>query len=78
MGSSYIVINDIKLLRKFKKLNLVQFCPQTGTKIRALYDKKLFTCTYIDEAKPFVYEDETYMEKYFDGCFYPYLIKIIP
>lgn len=72
---SFEIVNDMRLLRKFKRMNLVTFHNQTGTKITGLYSSKKFTCTYIDSAKTFEHEGYCYQEKYFDGCFCPYLVR---
>lgn len=72
----YEVIRDISLLKKMEKQGFVKFHPQTGTKIHGLYDKNLFICTYVDEADPiFQYKNRVYGQKYFDGCFYPYVVE---
>ena len=74
----YEVVRNINLLKKFRDKGWVKFCRQTGMKIHGLYDRKLFTCVYVDEVpKRFTYRGDEYDEKYFDGCFYPYVIRII-
>jgi len=73
------LVQDMRVLKAMERQGLIKFCNQTGCKIEGLYTHKKFTCYYIDEAKEklFEYKGEKYMEKYFDGCFYPYIIKII-
>ena len=72
----YEVVKDISLLKKMEKQGFVKFHYQTGTKIHGLYDDNLFTCVYVDEAKPlFKFNNEIYGQKYFDGCFCPYVVK---
>lgn len=72
----YEVIRDIKLLKQMEKKGFVKFHHQTGTKIHGLYDRNLFTCTYVDEAHPlFEFNGNFYGQKYFDGCFCPYVVK---
>jgi hypothetical protein len=73
MNASYEVIRDMRLINKFIKLGFVKPAPETGSKITGLYGGKPFVCTYIDEANRFEYNGRKYFEKYFDGCFYPYL-----
>lgn len=72
----YEVIKNINRLKLMEKRGLIKFCNQTGTKIKALYSDESFICTYIDEA-PFLFEfeGEMYGQKYFSGCFYPYVVK---
>jgi hypothetical protein len=69
------VVSNISLIKKYAKLGYVTLHHQTGTKITGLYSNEKFTCCYIDSAKSFSDEGFDYKEKYFDGCFCPYLIR---
>lgn len=76
MEENYEIVNDIRLLKKMEKEKLIKLHFQTGTKIKGIYGGKSFTCYYIDEAPSyFEYNNQFYGEKYFDGCFYPYLVR---
>lgn len=70
------VVHDIKLLRTLIKKKLIIPCDQTFAKITGLYDKQSFKCTYIDSVpKRFEYDGYDFKEQYFDGCFYPHLVR---
>ena len=75
--ANYRIVKNMNTLKAFEKRGLVTFCRDTGTKIEGLYSSKKFTCYYIDEAKSFEHKGKKYREKYFSGCFYPYLIEVI-
>lgn len=76
MKTNYEVVKNIRTINMFAKMGLLNPCDQTGTKIKGLYGGKSFTCTYIwDVPKPFEYKGFMYREKYFSGCFYPYLVR---
>jgi len=74
-GRPVEVILDIKHLRVLESRGLVEFAPETGTKITGLYGGKPFTCTYIDSADTFIWGHYKYRTEYFSGCFYPYLVR---
>lgn len=70
------IVKDLRVLKAMRKQG-VKFCDQTGEKIHGLYDKRLFTCYYVDEApSQFIYKGKKYGQKYFDGCFMPYIIEL--
>ena len=71
----WVVVNNISLIKKYAKLGYVTLHPQTGTKITGLCSNEKFTCYYIDSAKSFSDDRFDYKQKYFDGCFCPYLIR---
>lgn len=76
MSDQYQIVKNMALLNAMEKEKLIKFHPQTGTKIHGLYDTKLFTCFYIDEApSKFEFRGRIFGEKYFDGCFMPYLVE---
>ena len=71
------IVKNINTLKAMKKRGFVKFCDQTGEKITGLYDNRKFTCYYIYEAKlSFEYKGKKYGQKYFDGCFYPFIIEL--
>lgn len=73
------IVRHMPTLRVLLKAGLINFCNQTGTKIHGLYDRKLFTCCYIDGATGsslFEYKGVKYAVEYTSGCFYPYVFKI--
>ena len=70
------IVRDIKTLKEMQKLGFVTFCKETGTKIKGLYSNETFICCYIDSAETFEYKGKKYTEKYFSGCFYPYLVEL--
>lgn len=74
--SNYRIVKNARLLKRLERLNLIKFHPQTLTKIRGLYSDERFICYYIDEAPyKFEFEDRIFGQKYFDGCFQPYLVE---
>ena len=75
---NFKVVKNANLLRSMEKQGLIMFHPQTLTKITGLYSSKKFTCYYIDEAPyRFVYKGRTYGQKFFSGCFCPYLVEYL-
>ena len=75
--TNYRVVKNMNTLKAFEKRGLVIFCSDTGTKITGLYGGNSFTCYYIDSACNFEHKGKKYREKYFSGCFYPYLVEVI-
>ena len=76
MSNQYVIVTNSNLLKKLKRLGIIKFHPQTLTKITNLYSNKKFICYYIDEAPyEFEFEDRIFGQKYFDGCFQPYLVE---
>lgn len=69
------IVSEVPLLKSLSKQGYLKLHPQTGKKITGLYSNEKFTCYYIDEAKTFTFNGYKYQEKYFDGCFCPYLIR---
>lgn len=69
------VVTSIPLLKKYAKQGLLVLHHQTGNKITGLYSNEKFTCCYIESSKSFEDDGYKYQEKYFDGCFQPYLIR---
>ena len=71
------IVKNLNTLKAMAKRGLVEFCDQTGFKIRGLYSRDTFTCYYVWEGKDrFEYKGQSYGIKYFDGCFYPYVVKL--
>ena len=71
------VVKNLNTLKAMAKMGFVEFCDQTGEKIKGLYSSKTFTCYYVDDANmSFQYKGKTYERKFFDGCFYPYVVEI--
>lgn len=72
-------VQNIALLKGMQKANLIKFDNQTGTKITGLYDRRKFTCYYIDEAvgsSVFEYKGGIYEVAYISGCFNPYVFHL--
>jgi len=75
---NYKIVKNLNTLKAMQKMGFVKFCDQTGEKIHGLYDRKLFTCYYVYEAEQnFTYKGKKYGQKYFSGCFMPYVIEYI-
>jgi hypothetical protein len=71
------IVKNINTLKDMERHGFIKFHPQTGTKITGLYSNDKFTCYYVDEGKStFEYKNSTYITKYVDGCFYPFIFKI--
>jgi hypothetical protein len=71
------IVKDMRTLKAMQKRGFVTFCNQTGSKIHGLYSSNMFVCYYVDSAKShFVYNGKTYTEKYFDGCFFPFVVEV--
>jgi hypothetical protein len=69
------IVRNLNTLKAMQKHG-VKWHKQTGTKIAGLNSSKKFTCYYVDEAPSvFKYKNEWYGQKYFDGCFMPYVVK---
>lgn len=78
MQKDYKVVKNLNTLKAMQKRGLVKFCSETGEKIHGLYDHHLFICYYIDEAPiNFVYNGKNYGQKYFSGCFFPYVVEYL-
>ena len=74
----YNVVKNLSLLKDMQKQGFVKFHTQTGTMITGLYSDEKFQCFYVDEVDPiFIYNNKVYGQKYFDGCFCPYVIEYI-
>jgi len=70
------VVKNMNTLKAMQKMGLIEFCEQTGEKIHGLYDSHMFTCYYINEAPfTFEYKNKTFGQKYFSGCFMPYVVE---
>ncbi len=70
----YTVVQDKRLLNSMEKAGLITLHPQTGKTV--YWNNQPIKAWYIDEA-PYKFEfgGNTYGQKYFDGCFCPYLVK---
>jgi hypothetical protein len=83
MEKEFEVVKNMNTLKAMKDLEFIKFHEQTGTKITGLYSDEEFTCYYIDEEgknaplRRFKYNENDYEIKYIDGCFCPYVFKII-
>jgi len=76
-------VRNLNTLKAMQKLNLIEFCEQTGKQITGLYDSKKFTCYYIDgegkasKGRQFTYKNKQYEVRFVSGCFNPYVFEII-
>jgi hypothetical protein len=78
MKNEYRVVKNIPLLREMEKAGFVKLHHQTGKRVGLLYSSKTTVATYVYEAKNhFVFLGKTYEEKYFDGCFMPFVVEIL-
>lgn len=72
----YEIVKDPTLLRAMRRAGIVKFTEHTLKKIKALYSSDTHQCFYIDEAPTiFDWQGKTYGQKFFSGCFYPYLVE---
>jgi hypothetical protein len=70
------IVKNVNTLKAMQKQGVI-LCDQTGTKITGLYSPKTFKCYYVDSAPfKFEYRGRFYGQKYFDGCFYPYVVEL--
>ena len=68
-------VKDIRALRKLALLGVVKLHDHTGEIVRHVWGM-LVRAYYIDEAETFEVEGVgVFRQKYFSGCFFPYLIK---
>jgi len=75
---NYRIVNSIPLLREMEKQGFVKLHHQTGKRVGLLYSSKTTVATYVYEAKNnFHFLGKHYQEKYFPGCFMPYVIEIL-
>lgn len=78
MNDSYKIVTNIPLLREMEKAGFVKLHRETGKRVGLLYSPKTTVATYVYEAKDnFYFLGKHYQEKYFDGCFMPYVIEIL-
>lgn len=70
-------VRNMNTLKAMAKAGFIELHKQTGTKIKGLYSPNSFTCYYVYEGHfNFWYKGEAYGVRYFDGCFYPYVVKL--
>lgn len=75
---NYRVVTNIPLLREMEKAGFVKLHHQTGKRVGLLYSSKTTVASYVYEAKnDFHFLGKHYQEKYFDGCFMPFVIEIL-
>lgn len=75
------VVRNIRTLKAMEKKGFIKLLPETGTKIKTL-SGSIITCCYVHdyadgEFGEFVYNKQKYRLKYFDGCFYPFVVAIV-
>jgi hypothetical protein len=69
-------VEDIRTLRKLALLGVVKLHEHTGEVVRHVWGM-LVRAFYIDDADTFEVEGVgIFCQKYFSGCFFPYLIKV--
>ncbi len=69
------MVNDIRTLRKLSRLGVVKLHEHTGEIVRHVIGM-LVRAFYIDDADTFEVEGVgVFRQKYYDGCFFPYLVK---
>lgn len=74
----YKIVTCIPLLREMEKGGFVKLHHQTGKRVGLLYSSKTTVASYVYEAKnDFYFLGKHYQEKYFDGCFMPFVVEII-
>lgn len=72
-------VRNMNTLKAMAKRGLIKLDTMTGSKITRLYSDRKFTCYYIwDGPRSFEYKGEKYVTKYVDGCFKPYVFKVLP
>lgn len=75
---NYRVVTNIPLLREMEKAGFVKLHHQTGKRVGLLYSSKTTVASYVYEAKnDFHFLGRHFKEKYFDGCFMPFVIEIL-
>lgn len=75
---NYKIVNSIPLLREMEKAGFVKLHHQTGKRVGLLYSSKTTVASYVYEAKnDFYFLGRHFKEKYFDGCFMPFVIEIL-
>ena len=69
------IIKDLRLLKRMQKNGHITLHPQTGKTV-TWYGQKS-KAWYVDDATSYVFdfEGQRYELKYFDGCFYPFIVK---
>ena len=74
----YKIATNIPLLREMEKAGFVKLHHQTGKRVGLLYSTKTTIASYVYEAQlRFVFRGKRYEEKYFDGCFMPFVVEIL-
>ena len=69
------VVRDIRTLRKLSKMGMLTLHEQTGLLVRGFWGGYV-RAWYIETAMTFSVEGAgIFREKYFDGCFCPFLIR---
>jgi hypothetical protein len=70
------IVKDLRTLKAMERRGLVTLHPDTGKVLRHPMGGKI-RCWYVDEAEfIFEYKGERYMRKFFDGCFFPFIVKL--
>ena len=67
-AKQYEIVNDGRILKALKNRGFINS-----------YDKKFkyIDCSFKQKIRPINYKNNEYQIKYFDGCFNPFIIKII-
>jgi hypothetical protein len=68
------IIKDIRLLKKLGKSGLLELHEQTGTQVYVSWAHSYTKCFYIFGCSAFNVDGFSFREKYFDGCFMPFLV----
>jgi hypothetical protein len=72
-----MTVRNLNTLKAMERAGHIKLHPKTGTKITGLYSRDYFICYYVDDGQSkFTYKGSIYGVKYFDGCFYPYVVKL--
>jgi coproporphyrinogen III oxidase-like Fe-S oxidoreductase len=68
------IVKNIRLLKKFGSAGLLELHEQTGTQVYVGWAQCYTKCYYIYDCKEFQVDGFSFHEKYFDGCFMPFLV----
>lgn len=69
------IVRDIRTLRKLSKMGVLTLHEQTGLLVRSFWGGYI-RAWYINAATVFSVENVgVFREKYFDGCFCPFLVR---
>jgi hypothetical protein len=73
-----MTVKNMNTLKAMERKGLIELHRQTGSKIAGLYSNQKFTCYYVhDGLTQFQYKKQWYGIKYFSGCFFPYVVKLL-